>query len=164
MPRYFTQYWNQETCAESERYAGHPLDYTASNLFRKCGVRKGDIVYPVTVRRGRLFLIGRLIVGQICGRLEAENILDDDELWEGADEYLIASSATPMHFHIEVPTEVTEKLLFVASPHSKHLLFIEPGRLDKQTLRSVREIEPASARALDELLSPDRPTIPARKS
>ena len=62
-----------------------------------------------------------------------------------------------MHFKIEVPPEVTEKLLFVASPQSKPLKFVEPGCLDKQTLRGVREIEAASAKLLDEFLSADRP-------
>jgi hypothetical protein len=156
MPRYFTHYWKKETCADGEVYAGHLLSYTASNLFRKRGVRKGDVIYPVTVRRGRLFLIGRLAVRHICGRIEAAREIGTDDLWKGADEYAISASETPMHFHIEVPSEVTEKLLFVASPHSEPLRFREPGYLDKQTLRGVRDLEPASARALDDLLPPDK--------
>ena len=157
MPRYFTQYWTRETCEDDARYAGHLLEYTAGNQFRERGVSKGDVVYVVTVQRGRLFLIGRLAVGEIVGALEATRILGEGSLIHGTDEYVIATSATPMHFHIEVPLEVTEKLLFVASPHSKPLRFVEPGVLDKQTLRGIRELEPASAKALDEFLSEEKP-------
>jgi hypothetical protein len=131
MPRYFTQYWTQETCTDDARYAGHLLEYTAGNKFRERGVGKGDVVYAVTVQRGRLFLIGRLTVAQIVGALEATRILGEKSLIQGSDEYVIATSATPMHFHIEVPLDVTENLLFVASPHSKPLRFVQPGVLDK---------------------------------
>jgi hypothetical protein len=157
MARYFTQYWTQETCTQDARYAGHLLEYTAGNQFRDRSVAEGDVVYAVTVRHGRLFVIGRLTVDEVVGPLEASRVLGEDSLIEGADEYVIAASATPMHFHIEVPVEVTEKLLFIASPHSKRLHFVEPGVLDKQTLRGIRELEPASAKALDEFLSEEKP-------
>jgi hypothetical protein len=154
MPRYFTHYWKNETCRDHEPDSGEPLDYIAGNLFRERGVNESDVIYVVTVKRGCLFLIGRLTVGQICGPAEAARILGTDDLWP-AKEHIIAASATPMRFDIEVPSEHIEKLLFVASPHSKPPRFTKPAYLDKQTLRSVRELEPASATALDELLPPD---------
>ena len=156
MNRYFTHYWKNDTCRDHESHSGGPLDYIAGNMFRERGVNEGDVVYIVTVKRGRLFLIGRLTVGQICGPAEAARIVGMDDLWS-AKEHIIAASATPMRFDNDVPAELTEKLLFVASPHSKPLRFTDPAYLDQQTLRSVRELEPASARALDELLPPDTP-------
>jgi hypothetical protein len=156
VPRYFTHYWKNETCRDHELDSGELLDYIAGNLFSQRGVKEGDVVYAVTVERGRLFLIGRLTVGQICGPAEAARILETEELWP-AKEHIIAASATPMRFDIEVPSEVTERLLFIASPHSKPLRFAEPAHLDKQTLRSVRELDPGSARELDEFLPPNTP-------
>lgn len=156
MPRCFTHYWKNETCRDHEPDSGEPLDYIAGNRFRERGVNEGDVVYVVTVKRGRLFLIGRLSVANICGRAEAGRALQTDDLWPAKD-YIVAASATPMRFDLEVPSEVTKKLLFVASPHSKPPHFTEPGQLDRQTLRGVRELEPASARVLDELLPPNTP-------
>ena len=157
MPRYFTHYWRNKTCRDHEEDVGKPLDYIAGNLFRERGVKEGDVVYVVTVKQGRLFVIGRLTVGQMCGAAEAARIIDPEDLYP-ANEYIIASSATPMRFDVEVPSEVTQNLLFVASPHSKPPRFREPAYLDQQTLRAVRELEPASAKELDELLPPDTPT------
>ena len=157
MPRYFTQYWSAAQCADDAPYAGHLIEYTAGKGFRKRGITAGDVIYAVTMRRGRLFLIGRLTVREVIGELEAVRLLGADNLVDGADEYVVASSATPMHFHIEVPCDVTEQLLFVASPHSKPLHFAEPGVLDRQTLRTTRELEEASAKMFDQFLSPEKP-------
>ena len=90
MPRYFTQYWTAAQCAEDAPYAGHLLEFTAGKHFRERGITAGDIVYAVTVRRGRLFLIGRLTVREILGESEALRLLGADNLVEGADEYVIA--------------------------------------------------------------------------
>jgi hypothetical protein len=76
------------------------------------------------------------------------------ELWQARD-HLIAASATPMRFDLEVPLSITERLLFIASKSSKLLFFREPGVLNQQTLRGVRELDHASAGLLDELLPTD---------
>src|SRR5437764_1485926 len=131
MPRYFTHYWKNETCRDHEPDSGEPLDYIAGNMFCERGVKEGDVVYVVTVKRGRLFLIGRLTVEQICSPAEAARIIETEDLWP-AKEHIIAASATPMRFDIEVPSEVTGKLLFFASKHSKPLRFTEPAHLDQQ--------------------------------
>jgi hypothetical protein len=68
---------------------------------------------------------------------------------------IVAAEATPKHFDLEVPLEVTEKLTFI-SDGSPRLKFRSPGYLDRQTLRGVRELEPRSAGELDELLSYSR--------
>ena len=154
MNRFFTHYWKNKTCHEHEPRSGEALDHIASNLFRERGITQGDVVYAVTVQKGRLFLIGRLSVATVCGPEQAARILEMDDLWP-AREHIIAASATPMRFDIEVPFGTTEKLLFVGSSHSKPLQFSEPAYLDQQTLRGVRELEPVSARDHDELLPPD---------
>jgi hypothetical protein len=158
MKRYFTQYWTDATWESHREMDGQLLNHTAGNVFRRRGVGCGDSVYVVTVREGRLYLIGRLAVHQICSLSEAKQILRTDNLWD-AQEHIIAASATPMRFDFEVPTVITEHLLFVASGVSKPLRFDEPGHLDQQTLRPVRELEPASARLLDKLLPSDMPTF-----
>jgi hypothetical protein len=155
MKRYFTQYWANRTCNDSVTYgrSGKLLDHTAGNRFREHGVEAGDTVYVVTVRQGRLFLVGRMSVWKVCDEAEAVAALDYDP-WEARD-HILAACATRARFDFEVPLEVTKRLLFQSSKFSKPPLFIEPGVLDHQTLRGVRELDPASARLLDELLPSD---------
>ena len=78
-----------------------------------------------------------------------------EDLWKATD-YVIATSATEMHFHLQVPPAITQGLLFVASKSSKPLRFVQAGTLDTQTLRGVRQLDDASVRSLDGLLPPDR--------
>jgi hypothetical protein len=161
MKRHFTHYWTNKTWDFSRHCEGELLNHTAGNMFLKRGVSAGDSVYAVTVHRGRLFLLGRLCVAAICGQDEAARRLNEGNLWR-AKEHVIASSGTPERFEFEVPLSVTKQLLFVADGPGKPPVFSAPGYLDQQTLRGVRELEPASARLLDELLPTDTP-IPARK-
>jgi hypothetical protein len=158
MKRHFTHYWANATWTSHEHQDGEPLYHTAGNLFRRRGVRCGDLIYVVTGRKGRLYLLGRLTVALICGPNKAKQLLCADDVWD-AREHIIATSATLMRFDFEVPTAATQQLLFIRSGGSSPLRFVESGHLDQQTLRGVRELEPASALLLDELLPTDT-TIP----
>jgi hypothetical protein len=144
MKRCFTHYWTNDTWNHNERFhgPGQPLEHTAGNLFRARKVATGDAIYVVTVRKGRLFLLGRLIVAKVCNVKEAAQALGckEEDLWE-ADDHVIAASATAMHFDLEVPLAITQRLLFVDSKSSKPLRFVQPGILDAQTLRGVRQLD-----------------------
>lgn len=50
------------------------LDHTARELFNRAGVRPGDVIFIVTVKKGRLFLGGKTVVVRICGQREAEEV------------------------------------------------------------------------------------------
>lgn len=162
MKRYFTHYWTNKTWCDRSHWPGGLLSHTADNRFKQRGVTSGDSVYVITVQQGRFFLLCRLTVNCICNQHKAEQILKNCKLW-AANDHVIASSATPKRFDFEVPTTITEKLLFTSSGHSHPLKFKSPGKLDQQTLRGVRELEPASARLLDELLPPERQISRANK-
>lgn len=155
MSRYFTHYWLNRTWEYNQKDTsdGDPLDHIAGNLFRQRGVRVGDIVYVVTVMKGSLYVCGKLMVGKICSSDEAAVILGREDLWE-ADEHIVSSAATPMNFDLEMPLKVTQRLRFISGDGIKPLNFKSPGYLDGQTLRGVRELEPASAAELDSLLPP----------
>jgi hypothetical protein len=154
MNRCFTHYWKNATCRDSAAKSGQLLDHIGSNLFHKRGIGRGDRMYAVTVLRGRLFLIGRLSVATVCCATPAARILGTDDLWP-ASEHIVAASATPMCFDLEVPLAVTQKLLFAATHPSSPLRISRPGHLDRQTLRGVRELDPVSATLLEELLPVD---------
>jgi hypothetical protein len=154
MPRFFTHYWLNETWERNRRRAsdGELLDHTAGNLFQERGIQAGDIVYIVSVIKGSLYVCGKLVVGKICNFDEAAAILDY-EPWP-ADEHIIAAVATPMNFNCRVPLKLTRQLRFISGKGNKLLKFKAPNYLDEQTLRNVRELDPASAAELDALLPP----------
>jgi hypothetical protein len=153
MKRYFTHYWKNTTWDANSDSVGGLVCHTAGNMFHRRSVASGDVVYVITVRRGRLYLLGRLTVGRICSHRQAQELFGPD-IWK-AQEHIIAVSGTPKRFDFEVLPAITERLLFAKSGAGSPLRFTEPGHLDQQTLRGVRELEEASARLLDELLPPD---------
>lgn len=153
MTRYFThETWERERCYRQIGRAANRIDHIASNQFIKRGVESGDYVYPVTIMDGSLYLLGRLEVGKVCDTDEAVRVLGTTDLYE-ADDHIIAARSTSKYFDLEVPLGLTEVLTFISSKGNKQVKFSSPGRLDQQTLRSVRELHPESAAELDKLLS-----------
>jgi hypothetical protein len=76
VPRNFTHYWQNDT-VERHRASGYNLlKYAASNVFVDRGVDAGDIVYPVTVFGGALYLLGRLEAERVCDAAVAESSSD----------------------------------------------------------------------------------------
>jgi len=151
MARYFTHYWKRENCNRADE--GFQLDFVEGSQFTKRGVDKGDFIYAVTQREGKLFLIAKMQVDEITPskkRVIDVLRLDYDPLQ--AKEYKIARWGTPIRFDREVPFEVTKRLRFISSK-SQSLKFI-PGtkQLDQQTLRTLRELTSTSAAELDKLL------------
>lgn len=145
----YTHYWQNDTCDFQRDSKGAALAHTASNQFRARGVSPGSHVYVVTVRQGILFLIGRMEVGQIVSKRQAERVLNYP-VWD-AEEHLIASkgTGTKMIFNRSVPVTITEQLLFEKSGKFEPPVFKAPGRLDQQTLRGVRKLNESSAALLE---------------
>lgn len=156
MPRYFTHYWLNRTWHHNQEIGadGQLLDHCGSNLFTQRGVSSGDVVYAVTVIEGNLYLCGKMEVAKVCGIEEAAKYLgcEPEELWK-SEEHIVASAATPMRYDLIVPMRLTKQLRFLSSGIPRPLEFESANRLDRQTLRGVRELEPQSATELDNLLS-----------
>lgn len=170
MPNYFTQYWTNAqwdgSVTPQWRYwtnGGPPegmefhklekLDHTAGELFNRVGVRPGDVIFVVTVKKGRLLLGGRIVVGKICGQREAEETLKAAGRIYDATEHIIAADK-PDRFRPdnEVPHSVVERLAFEGKDGRMTLKFKAPGILDQQTLRGVRRLTEASAKLLTDAL------------
>src|SRR5689334_10151533 len=117
MPRYFTYYWKNEFCEPEEEGAPERyLNHLAGSRFLKRGVKPGDFVYLVTVKKGELYLVARMEVGEIVDTQEAAILLkrDPEELWD-AEEHLMAKpgSGTCMIFDRWVSLDVTKSLRFL---------------------------------------------------
>src|SRR5580704_18063690 len=159
MKRYFTHYWTNKSwdynVARMFDDSDKTLDHTAGNLFRDRGISKGDSVYIITVKRGQLFVLGKLTVAKVCGFEVAARLLKTKDLWE-AEDHIIAESPAPImrrKFDVPLTLTISEQLRFEGSEGSKSPRFVSPGILDQQTLRGVRELDYVSAQLLDEFLS-----------
>jgi hypothetical protein len=156
--RYFTQYCpNEDWFAEQEILERDPqarlFDYTASSLFRKRGVGAGDSLYLVTVLSGRLYLAGKMEVGEIVSLDEARRRFPGKRVWSVPD-HVFARRVTPLDYAFSVPVSITARLLFYKAGKPSTLKFSKPGWLDSQTLRGIREMPQTTAETLDSLLPP----------
>lgn len=154
---FFTTYWKNKTWDENaeslppQQY----LDHTANDHFSEKGIAPGDAVYIVTVKKGKLLVAAKIIVGQVCNTTEAARALGTSDLWNALD-HIVASESTPLDWSFEVPSNITETLEFVSPTGSDNsrLFFKSSGILDQQTLRGVRRLAPESAALLDDILGP----------
>lgn len=152
--KYLTHYWSNNTWKrEKDRnLIGELLDHTAGNQFRNRGVEIGDAVYIVTVIKGKLFVSAKVIVSKICSEAEAAKILNDSNLWEDADDHIIASDSTPVNWENEISLADTRQIEFISDDNIVNLKFKTPTELDRQTLRAVRQLESKSAAIIDKYL------------
>jgi HNH endonuclease len=155
MTRYFTHYWQNQTWELNRDIGakGDLLEHCASNLFTQRGVSSDDFVYVITVKDGQLYLCAKMQVAMVCTDIEAAEYLNREltDLWE-ANEHIVAHAATPQEYNFVVPENITKSLRFLNKNAEKPLVFDALGRLDKQTLRGVRELSLSSAAQLDKLL------------
>ena len=151
----YTHYWTNKTCDESTAFEGHrrPLDHAAGSQFLRNGVRVGDNIYVVTVRKGRLFLIARFTVGKITkSDVEARRYLDY-EPWSAPDHlHAEPGSGTVCNFDREVPLDRVRQLRFETKARIREPVFKDNSRLDTQTMRGVRKLTAISAKILEALL------------
>ena len=151
----FTHYWSCVTCDDmvERKCEGGELVHTAGEDFNRHRVLFGDQIYVVNVRRGILYLIGRLRVAKVCSRSEAEAALKEDGLWEATEHLIaVARSGTSMRFKRKVSLRTAKMLRFPNKAGFKKLKCIPRGLLDRQTLRGVRRLDDASAKLLDRLI------------
>ena len=154
--RFFTQYcpnedWFEEQEILEREPAARLFDYTASSLFRKRGVTVGDSLYLVTVLSGRLYLAGKMEIGEIVALDEAQARFPGERLFRVPD-HLFARRVTPLDYTRSVPISNTARLLFYKGGKPAPLKFSKPGWLDSQTLRGIREMPDETAKMLDEFL------------
>jgi hypothetical protein len=147
MARSFTYSWQYaEALKEPE---GDPLGHAAGSRFSSRGIQPGDFVYIVAVRRGQLYLLGKMQVGQIVTKDEARRILGEEPY--DAPEHLIASACTPTRL-TQVPVAVAKELRLITGSRREGLTFRDEENLDAQTVRGIRQLDTESASRLDELL------------
>lgn len=157
--KYFTHYWKNSTWDDNRQanFSEYAVKHISGNDLSKCGISVGDTVFIITVKEGRLFVSGKLIVGKFCNREDAAKEMNckTSDIWD-AREHIIASSYTTTtltHWNLEVPLEITKQLRFISGSEIKSPFFTTKTELDKQTLRKPRQLTFESAKKLDEVLA-----------
>jgi hypothetical protein len=146
--RSFALYWTAE--GYKGLTVGEPLRYAAGKSFTEYGLSTGDRLYVFNILHGGLRLLGMFVLDRIVTRDEARKLFD--VRWDG-DEYLVARDGQGTVFDIrDVPDDVARSLRFIANRGSVGLKFRPDGKLDGQTLRSVRRLTGESVKVLDDIL------------
>lgn len=158
MTRYFTHYWRNDTWDLHQRdgHQGAHLDHSADNSFRARGVSKGDCVYTVTIRDGRLFVLCRGTVAHITNQREAARRLgtQPELLWDASDHLLFEEDDYSVEdFERVVPDEVVHRLRAERASGPEPLKQRADGLLDRQALRGVVQLTQASATLLDDVIT-----------
>lgn len=149
---HFTYLWTNEcrlNCIGSG-LEGKPLEISAGNAFTKRNVNRGDTMYVLCIDEGLVYLIGRMKVARVLARAAYDSEFSNRNLWPG-DEVVIGENGTACRFDFTIPPECLAKLRF---EKKREFLLIEDGKLvERQSLRSVRELYWESVAELDRLLS-----------
>jgi hypothetical protein len=158
-------YLPRKTYESLRRYpAGTRYTWTSGNQFQKRGVSKDDLVYEVSNVDGDLALLGRLTVDRILPPRETEKERVEERKKDKEFISEAPGSASILCMDITVPLHVVRKLECRTSSGTSSLTLRE-GKLDRQTLRTLRELTGESARLLDGYLSwPHQPRKVRRKT
>src|SRR5437879_4684937 len=104
----FTSCWQHR---EMVRHGdGEPVGVAYGSPFARRGVCPNDEVYIVSVHRGHVYLLGKMLVGAVTYAADDYRRLVGAEP-EPAPEYLIADECTPARL-VELPDEVARGLRF----------------------------------------------------
>jgi len=143
----FTVLWTSDHCNAIRR--GVPRDarldvlfggpHQSAPSFVRYGVREGDLVYPVRVLKGELFLVSRMRVARIITvreyLLEHLGVDYPNEPHRipsrYVDEAVIGAEGEPIRFDRRFPGERLEHLRFVSKKSERGLKYIENGLLKR---------------------------------
>jgi hypothetical protein len=165
MRRYYTHYWTNDTWRREARRADPKaknkkkrewglLNHTAGNVFKRRGVKSGDVVYVITIMDGELIVGGKIIVDKILNQSQAGLYLGQpaEKLWEAAD-HLVMPIRQAEYFNPKnkVPFSVSSRLGILNSSGTRFPKCIEK-KLDSQTMRGVCELSHSASQALDKYI------------
>ncbi len=157
---YFTHYWKQGAVINPEN-PGH----TAGNMFKRSGVRPGDIIYIVTMHNGAAYLVARMVVNKIVSRKEARRLLPY-EPWDAKEHVFAYRGTTTVPKLRRIPLKTARKLRFITAKGLSRLTYHsnDSKKLDPQALRTIRRLAPESAVLLDKVLGEPLRNVPIRNS
>jgi hypothetical protein len=143
MSRDFLSYCKPAT-AEDELERGGPLYHWASDQYGR--LRSGDTLWLVTAwPKGRLALLGRVIVGQVVNQAQAEQILGIDDLWE-AKYHIIPEPGTEQPLVNQDIADLSPQLRFESD---RDRLRVVDGQVNPGQLQTMRQLTTMSTQLLN---------------
>lgn len=143
MSRQLLSYWKPDT-ADANLQRGGPLDHAASNQYGSVGI--GDTVWIVTVRGGELYLLGRILVGQVTDTAGAARVLQTSDLWD-ANHHILSERGTSLTIQ-QIPIAHIAADLRFESRNGNDRLAISKGMVNPQQLQRTRVLTAATATLL----------------
>lgn len=147
MSKAFTTYWKPEGWEGLP--IGKPIEYAGGSGF-KGKVAIGDRIYVTNVFNGELRLLGAFNVESVkAAAIEGKPV---GATWI-SKEYLLAleETATPLLLRT-VPMDIVKSLRFFSGKEEVGVKLSSNGKVDRQTMRRIRELTPESVAKLEELL------------
>lgn len=125
------------------------LDHAGSEQFRQRGVKRGDRLYVLATRGGRILLLGRLTVARIINQQQADRHFAPIAAYQATDH--VVGEGTPLELDRVIPETIARQL----ARESGKRLKIDPAmyRVDPQSLRTTGRITAESAALLDQVLA-----------
>ncbi len=183
----FTTLWTADRCKLVTQYhlEGTPLSllfggpHTSEPSFRRAGVKEGDYIYPLLVKRGIVYVIARMRVKEIVP-IEAY-IERNPDLFDGVahspwanvifdnyvklhpemrilapactEEAVLGDEGIPIRLDVALPSEMLERLSFRSQRGERGLKHIRDGRLKSiVSLQGIYRLSEGSAGELADLL------------
>jgi hypothetical protein len=142
MTRDFLAYWKPST-VDTQVETGGPQKHAASNQYGR--VSKGDTVWLVTVRDGRLRFVTRIVVGQVTGQPRAASVLGcrPEDLWE-AEYHILAAPGTELQIMDTDIQHLAPSLRFESAGGHDRLILTDDGMVNAQQLQTMRVLSSAS--------------------
>ncbi len=109
-------------------WGGHNLLTRYSHF----GVRPGDTVYPILILKRRLYLIGRMTVARVADLKEYLATHKSDRAYvhhQCANEALIGTHGSFVHFDLVVPNEILERWRFRSQRGERPIKGLVNGQL-----------------------------------
>jgi hypothetical protein len=162
---FYTMLWSNDYCryVEKKSGVGKPLRFVWGGHNRQTdfaffGVESGDVIIPVCVQDGRLYVIGSLTIRE-CVRPEeyvAAHPTHKHFIQNPcANQILVGQEGAPIHFDIVAPTTTLQALRFKSKSNDKEreLQVIEGGKLKNIVgLQGIYRLTEDAAKALLRLL------------
>ena len=153
MARDLVAYWEPKT-VDAALAGDGSNNHAANNQFRRMKVSKGDTVWFVTVRNGRLQLITRLVVGHVTSQRGAARLLGvrSSDLYHAKD-HIVAEEGTvsavvEQDIHVLAP-----QLRFESASGNDRLKLLPGGDANPQQFQTMRVLTPATASLLASVIS-----------
>lgn len=141
--RQFLLFWRETTVTAALRM-GRVLDVVSSNQLE--GVGRGDTLWVATVDGGELALVGRMRVGEIIDRAEADRRFGDENIWKSN---LFAIALDEQTCELPRRMNVGERAFDLRFMEAEAERFIPVnGRISRSQTRKMRELDAESAALL----------------